>query len=494
MGPGHRRNLLIVAALTALAALVRFPGLGDQNLWYDEVFSLHLSTRPVAEIVAGEDGHPPLYHLLEKSACAVLGVDYCGRALSAALGVLTIPLFWSLAYRMFDARVAHVATLILAISPFHAWYSREGRMYALVVLWPVLSSLCLPGVIAGSAWSAIGFAIATLGGLLSHYAYVAVAAAQLGFVLLAPRTRRIRRSLLALAVVVSVAGAIAAALTPALREVAGGPIGPSRRTELLGPVYALFTFFAGFGVGPSVRTLQRNSSVATLTAHWPALLSVGALLGLASVQALRAMRDARPWAGYVLAWILVPFVIVTFLSVMTGLAFNPRYVIGALPAFVLLLALGIARGSPRASAVILAGIVATSAVSLARDRLDPDYGREQIREAAQYIASTAMPADTIYYGPLYLRETVAHYLPADRSAQPLPSARILSDEQVEKIVSMIRPRNGAVWLLRSREWSDDPNGLLARRLAAQFPAAVVREFAGVRVYRFDPAPEPTDVE
>ena len=108
------------------------------------------------------------------------------------------------------------------------------------------------------------------------------------------------------------------------------------------------------------------------------------------------------------------------------------------------------------------------------------------REATDYIASSAAPGDRIYYGPPYLGPIVTHYLPSDRSALPSPRHHVVRQDDVDAILDTLSPTDATVWVLRSREWSDDPSGLLARGLTDRFPTAVVRKFAGVTVYRLDP--------
>jgi mannosyltransferase len=476
----------LVLAVTALAALLRLPGIGTQNLWCDEIYSLNLSTLSGAEIFTFQDGHPPLFHLLEKVACMALGTDLCGRLLAATIGIATVPLLFVLGRRLFDRRIGLWAAFLLSTSSFHIWYSREGRMYALVVFFTTVSSYFLPDL-SGHRWrSTIAFAAATLAGLMSHYAYVAVAATQILFVAILGTDARRRRRFAMLAAVAAIAGASTLILSPALRELSLGPIGPSRTKDLFAVPYAVFTLLAGFGVGPSVRMLQESRGLASILAYWPEISATAGIIALAFVVAARNAIRTKPWGVYLLVAVTLPLIIVGIVSSTTGLAFNPRYAIGTLPAWCLLIAVGIARSPRNAATAIVVGILAVNALSQFRDHADPRYQREQIREAAAHIIAYASPSDRIYFGPLYVRETLAHYLPPEREISSLPVKRIVRDDQVETIFEIIAPRDSSVWLLRTREWSDDPHGRLARALDARIPRTAVREFAGVRLYRLDP--------
>jgi mannosyltransferase len=476
----------IVLAVTLLAALLRFPGIGAQNLWCDEIYSLELAREPATFIVTLQDGHPPLYHLAEKVACAIADVDTCGRLLSAVLGVATIPLLWLLARRIFDTRVAALAALLLAISPIHVWYSREGRMYALVVLWSTVSALYLPDLLERRWRGGIGYVAASLGGLFTHYAYAAVAASQVAFTIVYGIDRRSRTRMLVLAATLVVVAALAVALVPALREVLMGPVGPSRATEVFAAPYAIFTLLAGFGVGPSVRMLQENPTLSALGPYSLEISLTAALGAFVIVRGVYFSIDERPWGRMVLLVFLAPILVVAAASFYSGVAFNPRYVIGTLPPLTVLIALGLARGGTTTGAIALTGLIAVSAVSITRDRVDPDYSREQIREAATYLAAEAGPDERILYGPLYVRETLAHYLPAGREITNWPAWTIRRSVQLDDAIASLGPLDSRIWILRTREWSDDPRGLLAKELARRFPSAEVREFPGVRVYRLDP--------
>ncbi|MGQ0549109.1 MAG: hypothetical protein ACT4PY_05520, partial [Armatimonadota bacterium] len=56
-----------MGALIGCAALLRLTAIGQQSLWFDEAFSLHVSTRSAGEAISllrAVDAHPPLYYLM----------------------------------------------------------------------------------------------------------------------------------------------------------------------------------------------------------------------------------------------------------------------------------------------------------------------------------------------------------------------------------------------------------------------------------------------
>ncbi|MBI5304324.1 MAG: glycosyltransferase family 39 protein [Chloroflexi bacterium] len=132
------KGLVWLAGWTLLGATLRLVGLGAQSLWLDELFSVFVARRDWAQVIVGTmqgDTNPPLFNLLLKVALQFGTDETAVRSVSALCGIAAIPLFYLLTRRMFDsARVANVATLLLATNPFHIAYAQEARMYTLLAL------------------------------------------------------------------------------------------------------------------------------------------------------------------------------------------------------------------------------------------------------------------------------------------------------------------------------------------------------------------------
>jgi hypothetical protein len=137
----HRFHLL---AITLVAFALRVICLDFQPLWWDEGYSMFFATRDFGIMLArtAVDIHPPLYYALLQLWIALAGKsDVAVRLLSVAIGVAAVPTMYALTRRLFDSRVALIATLLLAVSPLHVYYSQEVRMYGLVTLLGLVSVL-----------------------------------------------------------------------------------------------------------------------------------------------------------------------------------------------------------------------------------------------------------------------------------------------------------------------------------------------------------------
>ena len=134
-----------VAALTLLAAVLRFSTLGRQGYWYDEgntVLIMHPSIGGMLGLLARNESTPPLYYVLAWFWGRVFGWGEVGlRSLSALIGVATVPAVYLAARKLVSARAGVIAAALTTCSPILIWYSQEARAYGLLVLMSALSLL-----------------------------------------------------------------------------------------------------------------------------------------------------------------------------------------------------------------------------------------------------------------------------------------------------------------------------------------------------------------
>lgn len=176
------RTMLLVILL--LATGLRFHKLGVQSFWNDEGNSARLSERSLALIVEGtaSDVHPPLYYLALRGWRELLGDSEFGlRTFSAFAGFLTVAATIPLTRLLFRSgrcrhgcwRVVITAAFLVAINPALVYYSQETRMYALLGLLALLTTVVLMRWLqAQRRWSwAIAYIALSTAGLYTHYFY-----------------------------------------------------------------------------------------------------------------------------------------------------------------------------------------------------------------------------------------------------------------------------------------------------------------------------------
>lgn len=137
IGKGNPKStvpILLIAILLA-AALLRFHDLDRTSLWYDEAVSWSQSRGSLGDLLSAvaKDNYPPLHNLVLWVTMPVLGDSETAlRIPSAALGVLAVWLTYLIGRMVGGKSVGLLAAALLAVSPFHIWYSTEARMYSLL--------------------------------------------------------------------------------------------------------------------------------------------------------------------------------------------------------------------------------------------------------------------------------------------------------------------------------------------------------------------------
>ena len=172
-------RFLPISIILLLATLLRFYRLSNQSLWSDEGNSVALARRGFVEIAqrTAFDIHPPLYYWLLKIWIALFGDSEIGlRSLSVVLGIGLVVLIWLLGKRLFNPRIALIATLIAAFSPLQVYYSQEVRMYMLLTVLSSLTVLFAVLILDNNQPQckiliSAAYIVTVTAGLYTHYAY-----------------------------------------------------------------------------------------------------------------------------------------------------------------------------------------------------------------------------------------------------------------------------------------------------------------------------------
>jgi 4-amino-4-deoxy-L-arabinose transferase-like glycosyltransferase len=116
--------------------------LGGRPLWYDEAFTVLYAEKPLETMLHGTvtrlegaaaEEHPLFSYLTLHYWMLAFGQSPVAvRALSVFLGTATVVMAYLLGRRLSDRRVGLAAALVVAVAPFHIYYSQEARMYALL--------------------------------------------------------------------------------------------------------------------------------------------------------------------------------------------------------------------------------------------------------------------------------------------------------------------------------------------------------------------------
>jgi 4-amino-4-deoxy-L-arabinose transferase-like glycosyltransferase len=388
-----------------------FPNRFTESLWGDEAFSAVLSQRPLwpmIQIVA-RDTSPPLYYLAEHFWFELFGTSELAiRSLSFLFHLGTVMTLALVARYLWDKKTAIWAALVGFLNPFLFGYAFEGRMYALLAF---MTTVSFYGYFRAfitkkpqGKWK-LFYAVTTALALYSHHFALFAVAIQ------------------GLWVLPSLAKAV------------------SKKAALIS---SLFTYLWPFGLIvvfylPWLPALYHQTSLVVNdfwlgTPTFKDLLelirkfAVGAQeyqlcsLALALVGALLIVRrwQRNKLEGILVGWFLGPLVLTWAVSQVVQSIFFDRYMLFAIPGFVLLLASG------RRRVVSLLGLLLLSFVFMTQDwSYFAHLTKRPFRELAAYVKQTQQPTDRLINwnsAAHHLWETKYYGIPAPIYAPggPLP--------------------------------------------------------------------------
>ncbi len=368
-----------------LGNAVRLYRLNYQSLWFDESLSMALASVPLrisieATLAEGLQ-HLPLYYLLLRMFVWIGRSEMVLRLPSAFCGVLAIPLIYQVGRCCLGQGPGLFAALLLAVNPYHVWFSQEARMYSLLML-STLGSLYfflrLLNENRRSLW--LGFIVFHAIGYCTLYFALFIPLIEFAFILCTWRVNYaiLRRWTL---------GQFVAALTLSpwmgivfLSGYRNFGVGWIPRPQWYAPLQTLWNFSIGYTevITPLVAV--------SLFVFWLAFVC-----GLVSVAA--GQTPARLLLGL---WVGLP-IVTTILMSLRRPFYVDRYLIICLPSFLILVARGALHPRPRLVRLgwALALLVAAS-IGLSRVYFDAEYyTKEDWRAAAQYITQHEQPGDVI---------------------------------------------------------------------------------------------------
>lgn len=466
-----------LAAITALAALVRLYHLGAKGLWADEIFTAVFadpanSWGEVARRALGTPiPSPPLWFWITHAFLLLFGKgDAIVRLPSALAGILGVLAIYLVGRRLFDTPTGLIAALLLAVAPLHVYHSQEARFYAVV---PLLSLVALYGLWEGltqkqtHGW--VLFTLVTLLGLYIHLTTFLVLAAEVTFAGLyllaqsvgakhrfapfAPTGTTLRDVGQRAAPLVASLAVIALAYLPMVPYLIVGATGDR---GLGNP-----NLLSGLPLSPA--------RVAVLAAMFGAGIGWGlSLYGAAFLVGFGdALRRRRAQAVLILTWMTVPFLVVALLRPKHW--FAPKYVISIMPIYLLTVAWGVrqvganlgemlmafwgdarpalARGLPFLGVVLL--YVGMNVPGIAEVQT---LGGGPWRDLGRILWVNARPDDVVAFTPLRIitlppEIMVGHYYPLAERGITVTNVR--TSEELKDLLGTYR----RVWLVELHDWT-----------------------------------------
>jgi len=259
--------------------------------------------------------------------------------------------------------------------------------------------------------------------------------------------------------------------------------GGDRDYELLAVPYTFFTFSTGFSMGPSVQELQVSRSITALRPFAPLLVTLGILFGSLLILGLIAVKRQGDTGIFVMVWLVLPIIGASLVSAFTDMAYNVRYVSMALPAYILILAAGIAWfGRPVVRMTLLSIVLLVNGLSLSNYYFDSRYAREDSRSAAQYLESAARTQDIIVVvgNTRPLRYYYEGNVPIVSWSKKANSGQSAVAQRLKELGS----NYDRLWLVQIRQWQEDPTGNVKKVLGQLYTVTQSEHFTGVDIHSY----------
>lgn len=178
LSPGSR-SLLALTLLLLCAFAVRVIGINFTELWGDEGFTYVFIKSPLAEMAAKTvqvvEPHPLGSYVLYQGWTAVTGfTPYAIRFPAACFGVLAVALIYraarDLRLQRVHAAVPYVAAGLMAFNVFAVHYSREMRMYSMLLASTLASGILMFRLLRAPRAAVLGaYVLVSAFALHAHY-------------------------------------------------------------------------------------------------------------------------------------------------------------------------------------------------------------------------------------------------------------------------------------------------------------------------------------
>ncbi len=477
--------MAVLPLVLALGIAVRIYGLTAQSFTMDEAYELNLAHEGFGAAIRAADGFPPLFNLLLQAWFGIWRTEAAARWLPFLLGSLTMIPMYRWGKRLGGESLGLASTVLLAMSPIHVWYSQEVRAYALFFLLAVVSLWRYEVAReTGRPMDWIWYVVAVVAGLYTHYYFpllpltvVAVEVFRDGSL------ARSRNWILTHGLI----GLLALPLLFLLRADLNLQMQLSeqgRTFDLHALGYTLFSFLAGFTVGPSLRELHTLAPRVAMLQVFPWVFVCGVAAMYLAYLGLTTSGEGRLWRRLALMAAL-PIVLCWLLTATLHTGYRVRYVVWCAAPVLMLLALGLTgRGHRVPRALALGVLLLVSAAAIVKRQTEPRYANEDARSAAQLIRNLVDPAQPVFVVSSYMALPVRYYLKDARPLHPLfqtPNVDYSTAAlaEVQKSVSPGR----TFWLLYSRPFDDDPSGRLRDELVRRGALRLRAEVPGLELYQ-----------
>ena len=421
----------IAAACAVVVAGVAGRFLAPGGLWLDEALSVNIAKLPLAQLPGAlvQDGSPPLYYLILHYWMFLFGQsDFAVRALSGIISTATLPFLWAAGRRAGGRPTAWAALLLGASSPWAIYYATDTRMYSLMALEAIVWYLAVGRALEKpSRRRLIALGAVTAALMYTHYWDLYLVAVGGAWLLvrswLEHRSGEPRppdcpgaaaRSLVAMIVGAVVWLPWSPVFVFQVLHTGSPWAGAPSPVDLL----SVFGYFSGAGAWGYLLTFTLFGLVG---------LAIFGAPGPRATSVVIELR-AQPRARFVAVLVVGALTAAVMAGILTGAAFDDRYIAVVFPLFIVLCALGITTFSSRKVTSAMLAVACTTGLLSAQDQ--NSQPRTQAVQVAAVLNAQAQPGDMVVYCPDQLGPAVDRLLKVPEVTQ-LTFPRMIGPARVD---------------------------------------------------------------
>ncbi len=461
---------ILLISILLLGGFLRFYQLMNEGLSYDEIVMINLTETTFDQVLYNASwGRPPTLLFFGYIWIKLLGAStFTVRLLSAFSGLLAIACTYRLGREFFSKEVGLVSSFLMSLSVFHIFFSQDFRYYGLLSFIVPLCVLAYWNALKYKSW--LRFAVLSLVSIIAFYTHThavfVLIALGLHFIInWSKRSPEVKykwftsQLLILLGTYFGISIIVSDLFGPTLDGTSLSPLGHLDET----PSFAL-----PFYTGLITYTFKGTRLVDLLMLVPFAAIAMGIVTCLIKrfqfdhfsfvrindiYKLIRLpIGETKSTVTLLLLWLILPLFLPVLLSYIVGPMYLPRYTIGALPAFYLVVGVLMVRMKtifPQ-SAVISAFLILVAPSLFQFYQADV---KDQWPEIANYVGSRMQETDGIIFlsvnneQPEQVENAFKYYSPVSIQTCEVSSLYFNGSEQFASQIENCRESFDRLWVV-----------------------------------------------
>jgi mannosyltransferase len=405
-----------------IGALLRFYSLDKQSLWLDEMTTIQVSSESIDKILSGkifDNATPPLYYVIMHYWSKIIPLTEFGvRIPSVLFDLMNMVLILIISRKFTSIKNTPFILGAYALSPFMIYYSQEGRMYTLLLLFALMFSYSMIKIVLKEGniylWTLLS-GLMFAGGIYTHYYMMFYA---FGVYLLCIYI--VRKSLNGIVAVIT-SGLIGIILfipwLPIVINLTGSGAQSFRKYTLTVIPYAIFRFVVGYAIFP-VNMFTKDNFIDEVIKHSMEILAVYVSVLFLIYELKKSSNKGNRKIILVLSWVIsIPVIISTLISIKSPML-SERYLIIILP-FLFIMFFGLINISKPWGFVSITILYILMIIGDYYYYLNPQFGKAQWRDVGRYVSKSISAGDIIIIEPDYVMPIFRYYFHGEQKTYPV---------------------------------------------------------------------------